>query len=406
MNISRFFARWGVCALATVLSLNAFGATRLIVRFKANSGAAALATKYPIILSDTTANAPFALYDIKPGQNAETLEQLIRLDASVMWVEEEEGVEFPETTNGKGSSVPILGSAGLGTQFSFGSAYAENTNLWSQINWTHVPLGTKDRRVRVAILDTGLSPQQPAIWGRVDAWASMIPGERSPYDLPVVASPQDKTANRAVGHGTMVAGIIGQAAPYAGLVIVRVADHRGGSSVWQLIKGLAFAVNSGAEVANISMGSLDQLEAMSDVLDWTDERNLQVISPIGNDSTALARFPAGYSKSICVTGVDAGDRKADFSNWNSTADQAAPATGVVSAWWNGQMAIWSGTSFAAPLVTGAIADALRSRTVLTAKSIRTRTEKIGDNIDGLNANYKGKLGPRLNCAKIRTAILR
>lgn len=406
MSKSRIIARCGLCALIFSIAIGAYAQAQIIVRLKNNTAATGLPKKYPITLVDVTANAPFALYNVLPGTDPEALEDLLKLDSNVVWAEDECKVELPDTTNGKGSGVPILGGSGLGTQFDFNSMYNANVNLLQQIRWTARSWAKTDRRVRVAILDTGLSPYQPAIWARVDASISMVPGDTNPYDLPVIAPSTDLTANRAVGHGTMVAGLISEVAPYAGLVIVRVADHRGQATAWRVIKGLAFAANNGAELVNISLGSLEELFAMSDVLDWTDEKGIQIVAPIGNDNLAKARFPAGYSKAICVSGVDDGDRKAVFSNWNSTADQSAPATGIVSAWWDGKMAMWAGTSFAAPLVTGAIADALRSRSFLGAKSLRSRITKIGDNIDGLNSNYTGKLGPRLNCAKLRTAILK
>jgi subtilisin family serine protease len=159
-------------------------------------------------------------------------------------------------------------------------------------------------------------------------------------------------------------------------------------------------VENRAEVANISLGSLIELPALEDVIDWTEEHNLLIVAAIGNNGLQAVLCPASNSKAVCVSGVLPTDVKADFSNWNETADQSAPATGIESTWWDGTTGIWSGTSFSTPLVSASIANCLQRVAAKSPKTIRGLLKISGDNIDPLNPSYAGRLGPRLNFRKL------
>ena len=206
-------------------------------------------------------------------------------------------------------------------------------------------------------------------------------------------------ADEGAGHGTMIAGLVDLIAPQVGLVVVRVADSDGNTTSWRLIRGLAFASAAGAEVVNISLGSLDAVPALRNVMDWVEAKRILVVSPIGNNGREDALHPSMINKTVCVTGVNRYDKKALFSNWLNTADASAPAVGIQSTWWDGSRALWNGTSFASPLVAATVADGLRRTTPQLPGDLRDLIRSTGDDIDPLNPAYAKKLGHRLNVAR-------
>lgn len=386
------FAR-ALCVAAVTASLSlAHAQERLITRLSDPGFADQVATDYGISLTDVTSPAPFVLYTLPPGISADAMQALMAGDARIVWAEDDNEIESPETNSGKGSVANVIGDRNF--------LAAQNINLLNQIRF-YYPKYRTNRTVRLAILDTGLSPLVTRLWSKVDAAINALPDGLPPHDLPAnLDTNGNGELDDGVGHGTMIAGIVDLLAPRVRLVIARVADSDGVGNSWTLTKGLAFAVVNGAEIANVSLGSIERLNAISDVLDWTEDNGLLVVSPVGNNNFDEALFPAGYSKVVCVTGVNADDTKAPFSNWGRDADIAAPATGIQSTWWDGRAGTWSGTSFASPMVAAALAEGLRLGVRRSPEYLRMVAETTGDNIDNLNPNYEGELGRRLNFRRL------
>ncbi|HRF58569.1 MAG TPA: S8 family serine peptidase [Fimbriimonadaceae bacterium] len=376
-------------------------AALLIAQLNTNTAAGAVATRYGIQLLDVTPGAPFARFNVPAGLNADTIQVRMVSEGRAIWCEDDAQVIMPEHSGaGKGSTISAVGDRS--------TLQGLNSTFLRQIQWSSSLAATSGRRVKLAILDTGISPQQPALWAKVSASMNAIEGGQPPHD---VARGRDTSGNgrpdEAVGHGTMVAGLVDQVGPQVQLVIARVADSDGVATAWTIIEGLAFAVNQGAEVANVSLGAIQRIPALSDVLDWTEQRGLLVVAAIGNNGQRRSLSPATISKVVSVAGVQSGDAKASFSNWEGKTLACAPASGLKSFWWDGTLGVWSGTSFAAPLVSGAIADCLRRRTTrLTPDAIRKLLRNAGDDVNAQNRSYRDQLGRRLNIAKLDDAIRR
>lgn len=373
-----------------VLSGVAMGDMQVICRLNAGANASLLAAKYNLKYLDNSFFAPFYLFSTSASEHDNSLRQL-RLDPEVAWVEDDVNIDGPNVQKGS-----VIGAVG-----DFSVLYAENTQPLLQVKWNSTLVNQPGRLVRMAILDTGLSPYQPSVWSHVFTYINLVEPNTAPYDLPPANS---KMFPAAVGHGTMVAGIAAMVAPKVQLVIVRVADTNGVSTTWRLIKGLAFATGTHCEVANISLGSPNEIPSLEDVLGWTEQQGLLVVAPDGNMDTDPAESPARLETVVAVAGVDPTDHKASFSNWDGRTLCSAPATGIKSMWWNGHMAAWSGTSFAAPFVSAAIADAMRKLPYRSPEEIRRVIRSSGDPIDSLNPAWAGQLGTRLNVAKLESAI--
>lgn len=200
------------------------------------------------------------------------------------------------------------------------------------------------RGVTVAVLDTGVE-SHPAFSSNIRSLDLTGNG---------VADPN--------GHGTAVASVIigGDAltpgvAPGADLLAVSVADANGNSDSFLLAKGIIAAVDAGADLINISMGSVGDSGLVRRAIEYARAAGSLIIAAAGNNGIEGVAYPAANEGVIAVGAVDALGNHLDFSNRGEEVAISAPGYGVNTAWTGGQAASMSGTSFSTPVVTGAIA---------------------------------------------------
>jgi hypothetical protein len=254
-----------------------------------------------------------------------------------------------------------------------------------------VQTGAGGQGVRVLILDTGL------VEGATTdhSWLAGVTGDRDDPFGPVVAGV--RLLEQDGGHGTFTAGCLRAAAPQAQLHVV---DATKGLTRKQNAVGTIGATYEGdlAQVIRTALtdpasGSLavphvllvnfagttqddrppPGLTALyDDLLQHLPE--LVVVAPAGNEGDTTRNWPAAFPWVVGVGSLASdGHSRASFSNYGPTVDVWAPGADIVNAFARGQyeyvwppllgqpratfagMARWSGTSFAAPLVAGAIA---------------------------------------------------
>ncbi len=261
--------------------------------------------------------------------------------------------------------------------------------------------------VGVAVVDTGVD-------GALPDFASKDHGH-SRVVASAVANPDATTATDSYGHGTDVAGIIagnstdrssadplhGQYigfAPNANLVSIKVSDETGNASVLDVIYGLQFALAHQSQlnirVINLSLDSTTPQSYKTDPLDAAVEsawmHGIVVVTAAGNRgnaSDAVQYAPANDPYVITVGGADENgtanpgdDAIALWSSQGTTQDGIqkpdvyAPGAHIVSVLspnstfatscptcivGNGQYIQTSGTSMAAPMISGLVADLLQ-----------------------------------------------
>ena len=380
----RFFVALGALCLFGL----SFG-NGVVARVKDPSFISAIVASYPEILgADQAGNSPFVRFEI--GSNStDEIENAFETDSRIVWSEDEYSYSSPENQSSHGSSVAAI--------YDRKASFSQNTGIWQQINFTLTPIRTKSSLVRIGIVDTGVSPLQLSIRSHVDAAASFVPNFPTIDDMPTgIDTNNNGVLDEGAGHGTMVAGVILQLCPEARLVVAKSADSDGIATSWSVLKGVVFCIENRAKVINLSLGSSKPLTGFDDFLDWVEASGVLIVSPIGNDNADAALFPAAYSNVVCGAGLLPDNTKAPFSNFNSAARICAPATGIQSAWYDGKTAIWSGTSFVAPLITGCLAAALPNSPPTSIEVLRSALKNTGKNIDSLNPTYQGKLGNLLD----------
>ena len=164
------------------------------------------------------------------------------------------------------------------------------------------------------------------------------------------------------GHGTAMASLIAGkdsnaegVAQAARLLDVRVADADGVSNTALVASGIVKAVDMGARVINVSLGSFGNAQALENAVNYALSRNVVVVAAGGNEQMNMLAYPAALPGVISVGAVDANGQQAYFSNSGESLTLSAPGVGIVSGYTDNQVVIGSGTSQATALVSGVAA---------------------------------------------------
>ena len=225
--------------------------------------------------------------------------------------------------------------------------------------------------VDIYILDTGISYQHTEFGNRA---------KYSGYD------PMDKLLGEAMngsdchGHGTHVAsnaaGKKYGAAKKATLYSVRVLHCWGGAPWSILLDGMDHAMEMIAlrkrpAIISMSLGG-HYTQSVNDAVQTLYDSGIPVVVSAGNDRRdACTRSPASAPNAITVGGSANGDILYSLTNYGSCVDIFAPGDSVMGANYlcNNCSQTWSGTSFAAPIVSGAIAILLQRNPLLTPAEV-------------------------------------
>jgi subtilase family protein len=274
------------------------------------------------------------------------------------------------STSGRPTPAPLDPPAAASTfvtaEFRANQSYGGNGPLGDINAQDAYAQGTTGKGVNVAIVDSGIDPNQPDLKPHISSASTDI------------AAP-GTALNDATGHGTAVAGIIGATkngvgmhgvAYNATLIAIRADDVNGSGafSEQNVAAGINYAVSHGAHVINLSLGgSTPNGFALKQALQGATSNGVVVVA-VGNDGNSVdPNFPAGFAGTptgngalIAVGAVDQNNVIASFSNrCGATANfcLVAPGVDIVTTARGGGYtgAGTSGTSFSTPHVSGAAA---------------------------------------------------
>jgi subtilisin family serine protease len=223
---------------------------------------------------------------------------------------------------------------------------------------------TRGAGVLVAVLDTG-TVTHPCL------------------DANIAYRVGDPDAN---GHATHVTGIIAACGPANGLVGIapdcKIASiHAVPGDAQSIADGIDRAVSLGARVINMSLGAYEDDPALHDAVRRAFASDVVMVAAAGNDHPSQTAFPARYPEVIAVSALDANSHEAYFApnlaDILSPNHYAMPGVNILSTWLGGAYARLSGTSQAAPMLSGFAA------LILADKMLR---EECATNIEMVNAN--------------------
>lgn len=205
--------------------------------------------------------------------------------------------------------------------------------------------------VRVAIIDSGVQADHPRLAGAVLRDSVSFDEQ----DGRVIAL--EGEGHDAYGHGTAVADLIHQTAPEAELGSFRVIDSRSVSRTPLVCAAVREAIRRGYQVLNCSFGCRGLAKFILPYKEWADEawlKGVHVVAACSNTDSFETEWPSHFSSVFGVDLADATDdaiyyRPDHMVNFSTRGEQ------VEVAWLGGGVQLQTGTSFAAPRLTGMIA---------------------------------------------------
>jgi thermitase len=272
------------------------------------------------------------------------------------------------------------------------TTFSENIPLWQKVRLVEGQNLARNlgRGVKIAVIDSGLDLTHPAFAGRLapaSEWKDFIDNDNLP---------QDVAGGIGYGHGTGVADVILQVAPNATILPLRVLEPDGTGDLDDVVAAIDWAIQKGAKVINMSLGSSLDQKSMQAILKLIASHNMIAVASAGNNGMKSIEYPARHGAEVIGVGsVDKNDVKSTFSAYGKELDVMAPGEFVYTAYPSNQIGYWSGTSFAAPMVTGSIALVVgEGRVVKTKDLLKDKTDDISK-LAG-NRNFSKELGGRLN----------
>lgn len=203
--------------------------------------------------------------------------------------------------------------------------------------------------VKVAIVDTGIDVKHPDLVDNLKGGVSTVWYTTS--------------YNDDNGHGTHVAGITAAidneigvigVGPKIDLYAVKVLDWRGSGYLSDVIEGLDWAIKNGMEVVNMSLGTSLDIQSFREAIQRVNTAGITQVAAAGNTGGSVI-YPAAYPEVIAVSATDFTDSLASWSSRGPEIDLTAPGVSIYSTYKGQTYKTLSGTSMAAPHVTGTVA---------------------------------------------------
>ena len=220
--------------------------------------------------------------------------------------------------------------------------------------------------------------------GFVDDWRgwNYADGNNDPMD----------TGSGGVYHGTHVSGII-DAVGNNGIGIagvtwnskimpLKIFASNGDATTYDGALAIRYAADHGARVINNSWGAQNVYDYyLEDAIDYAHDKGAVVVNAAGNNSSDVYNFsPANIASGLAVSATDATDNFAGFSNWGAKIDVSAPGDSINSTYPTNSYQIMSGTSMAAPYVSGLAALILAHNPALSSDEVRQVIKSSADDL--------------------------
>jgi thermitase len=278
-----------------------------------------------------------------------------------------------------------------------GGQYQLRETVKAPLGWDYP--SSRGGSVKIAVVDSGFDETHPEFCTSYTLAGACSGGKVVAQKDFLRDDPYADDEQTSYGHGTRVASIasartnnangIAGAAPNAQLMIAKVSDASGRSTIADSTAAVLWAADNGARVINLSVGGGPYNVAYEDALDYAyrTKSALPICAAggggadgVGDYTTSL--YPAQYASCMAV-GSSVGVSKSTFSPYGPYIDVVAPGEALLSAQPRsaGANYSWStGTSFAAPVVSGLAADVTSRNPSLTAAQVKATIERYADDL--------------------------
>lgn len=355
---------------------------QVIVRIQPDQEIGPINQMYGTTVKATIESAGLFLLQIPGGADERVLQARMAGDARLAWAE----LNFVQVAPEGSSQSFFLREANSGY---YEQASAQVLDVGSSHKLT---IGSG---VIVAVVDTGIDATHPVLAGRIAAGGYNFIDNSS--DVRDIGNGVDDNGNgqidEMVGHGTFVSSLITLVAPGARVLPFKALNSDGVGSTFGVVQSMYAAVERGAHVINLSLGSIRPAQSLSDACSMAQSRGVVVVAAAGNrDASDPQVYPAAFPSVLGVICTNVGDRKSAFSDYGVWVSLAAPGEGVVGAMPGGGYAFASGCSFSGAFVSGGAALVRASRPGASPGLVRFYLESTARNINPLNPGYHGQLG--------------
>ncbi|WP_136388256.1 S8 family serine peptidase [Deinococcus sp. KSM4-11] len=288
-----------------------------------------------------------------------------------------------------------------GVNFLNSSDLASAGAYWNKLGipWAQKLIPELGTGVTVATIDTGIDLNHPLLQGRIDTANS--------WDfIGNDAVPQEENSGGKYGHGTAVAGVILQIAPNAKIQAYRALKPDGSGAMSNVIAAITKASTNGARVINLSLGSTTNSLALNTAVAAALAKGILVVNSSGNAGTEGVVYPGAAlgtlqfpltSGLISVGSVTLDLKKSSFSQYAKNLSMTAPGELILTTFPDARLVKASGTSFAAPAVSGALALALS--TGATSASVAANVKATA------SANLDPTFNPELGAGTLNVGAL-
>jgi hypothetical protein len=235
---------------------------------------------------------------------------------------------------------------------------SENRLSWNLIRLNAAQAVSKNfgTGAKIAVIDSGIDLTHSAFTGRLapsTEWKDFVDND---------SDPQEVSGGNGYGHGTFVSSLILQVAPKATILPIRVLAADGSGSETAVVSGIDWAIQNGAQIINLSLGSTIDNVALEAEIDYATSLGIYVVVSAGNNGGSILTYPAQRAKTapnekylISVGSTAATSLLSIFCNFNPALEITAPGELVYGALPGGVAGFGSGTSFAAPQISGLLA---------------------------------------------------
>jgi subtilisin family serine protease len=352
---------------------------RAAIALASPSDLAAFLAQYPITLLDEIPSAGLILVMLDRVYERDEFESLVESDPRVVWADLD--FDAGESNGGSQSFFTIVPAEGF-----------VNQPARFIVGLPPTAAASTGRNVVVAVIDTGADVNHPELVGRT------VPGYNVLDDSTNVA---DIGVGEFAGHGTFISALVLSFATDSRVLPIRAMDASGQSTTWFVAKGIYKAIELGADIVNISLGSNETTEILDRATQAAHDAGVLVVAAAGNSNTDSPLWiPAAIETVIGVAATDNNDFRAPFSNYGQQVDISVPGVDIISAM-PGAFAQSSGTSWSTAIVSAGAAIVRQQIPAASVDLLRERLLTATVNIDDLNPDYQGKLGAgRLDLASV------
>lgn len=356
----------------------------------------AVAARYAIALVDGIETLRVWLYRAPEGVDTENVISAMESDPEIVSAEVHYVIDNPE------GGQRTIGS--LDRQASMDDMPAQPA--FGGIGGDQAVTRHTGRGVTVALLDTGISYRHEYVRRNV-RFSALNFADGVPWKTTAqpdgIDNDGDGFVDEGLGHATYVAGLIRLVAPDVAIVPIRVLDEEGRGTAFSLANGLMAALASGADIVNLSLGMTVSAQVVDRALAEANAAGMIVVAAAGNRDREPVDYPGSFESALTVAAVDDGFVKSAFSSYGDAVDVSAPGVSLLSAHVDEGYSRSSGTSFSAPLLTGAIALLLERYPALTPVDVVALVRSSAQP-DG-SPDYHGLLGAgTLDAAALTLAV--